>query len=194
MLDAFDNKKRCNWVKRGDPLLIAYHDKEWGRASYDAKKLFEMLILEGAQAGLNWRTVLQKREGYKAAFHHFDIEKMAAMTEADIDRLAKNPAIIRNRLKIKSAINNARVWKKLAQVQNMVDYLWSFVDYKPIRRHHCDDYYQLPSTTKESDTMSRALKEQGFSFVGGTICYAFMQAVGMVDDHTSNCFLFKSPV
>jgi len=181
------NIKRCAWAS-DDPLLIAYHDKEWGVPVHDDGKLFEFLILEGAQAGLSWLTVLRKRENYRAAFDGLDPSVVAGYTQKDRKRLLADAGIIRNRLKIEAAIVNAG---KFLEVQKEFGsfnrYIWGFVKGKPRdRRGPCRA--ALPTESKESEAMSRDLKKRGFKFVGPTICYAFMQAVGMVNDHTSDCF------
>ncbi|MFN3882339.1 MAG: DNA-3-methyladenine glycosylase I [Nitrincola lacisaponensis] len=182
--------KRCGWCS-DDPLYIAYHDQEWGVPVYDDRHLFEMLILEGAQAGLSWITILRKREAYREAFHQFDVERVAAYTDADIERLLANPGIVRNRLKIEAAIRNARgVLAIQAEEGSLSDYLWQFVGGQPIR-NHWPDLKSIPAQTPESTNMSRALKKRGFNFVGPTICYAFMQAVGMVNDHEQSCFRYQ---
>ncbi len=170
--------------------MIEYHDKEWGVPVHDDKILFEFLVLEGAQAGLSWETVLNKRENYRKAFHRFDPAKIARYTSKDVQRLLSDPGIIRNRLKIEATIGNA---KQLLTARNEFgsfdDYIWRFVESKPIR-HKFNSLGQIPPTTKESDTMSKELRARGFRFVGPTICYAFMQAVGMVNDHTTKCFRY----
>lgn len=168
--------------------MMDYHDKEWGEPVYDDRKLFEFLILEGAQAGLTWQTVLNKRENYRRALHDFDPEKIARYGMKDRERLLENPGIIRNRLKIESAIMNA---KKFLEVQNEFGsfsaYIWRFVGGKPIKNKF-KSLSEIPPSTLESDAMSKDLKKRGFKFVGATICYAFMQAVGMANDHTMDCF------
>jgi DNA-3-methyladenine glycosylase I len=180
-------KQRCHWAEN-DPLMQAYHDREWGVPLHDDRKLFEFLILDGAQAGLSWRTILNRREGYRRAFHRFDARKMARMGPKDVTRLMKDRGIIRNRLKIHSAIENARAYLRLKKELGSFDkYLWSFVKGKKGRRR-LRNYRQLPVTTSESDAMSKDLRKHGFNFVGSTICYAFMQAAGMVDDHLHGCF------
>jgi DNA-3-methyladenine glycosylase I len=180
-------KKRCHWAEN-DPLMQAYHDEEWGVPLHDDRKLFEFLILDGAQAGLSWRTILYRREGYRKAFHRFDAKKMAAMTAKDQARLMKDPGIIRNRLKIQSAIQNAKAYLAVKKEFGSFDrYLWSFVQ-KDMRRDRHKTYRDIRTTSPESDAMSKDLKKRGFNFVGSTICYAFMQAAGMVDDHLDGCF------
>ena len=180
-------KTRCLWPSI-DPLMIAYHDKEWGVPTHNDKKIFEFLILESAQAGLSWRTILHKRENYRKAFANFDVEKVARFTARDVARLLKNPGVIRNRLKIEATIHNA---KRFLEVQKefgtFSKYSWQFVAGKPI--HHTirksSDY---PARTKEGDAFAADLKRRGFKFLGPTIIYAHMQAVGMVNDHMVNCF------
>lgn len=181
------NMQRCAWTS-DDPLLIAYHDREWGVPVHDDGKLFEFLILEGAQAGLSWLTVLRKRESYRAAFDGLDPAVVAGYKEKDIWRLLKNEGIIRNRAKIEAAIINANKFLDIQKEFGSFDaYLWGFVGGKPID-HRFTSLAKIPATTRESDTMSKDLKKRGFKFVGPTICYAFMQAVGMVNDHTVDCF------
>ncbi len=178
---------RCKWVN-DDPLMIAYHDTEWGVPLHDDQGLFEFLILEGAQAGLSWSTILKKREGYRAAFHRFDPQKVAAYDEENIAELLANAAIVRNRAKIRSAVNNARAFLEVQKEFGTFDrYIWQFTAAKPIRnRLKTSD--QIPSRSPESDAMSKDLARRGFKFAGTTICYAFMQATGMVDDHLESCF------
>ncbi|MEX0656302.1 MAG: DNA-3-methyladenine glycosylase I [Nitrosopumilaceae archaeon] len=180
---------RCEWAK--DDLMIKYHDKEWGIPVHDDRKLFEMLILEGAQAGLTWLTVLKRREEYRKAFDNFDPHKVSKYDAKDIARLLKNAGIIRNKLKIKSAINNA---KRFLEIQNEFGtfdkYLWSFIDYKPIINNY-KNLASIPPYTSLSDKLSKDLKNRGFSFVGSTICYAFLQSVGVVNDHLVDCFTRK---
>jgi len=180
-------KKRCGWCN-SDPLYIEYHDKEWGRPVHDDRLLFEFLILEGAQAGLSWLTVLKKRENYRKAFDHFDAAKIARYEGKKIEQLLGNEGIIRNRLKIASAVSNAKAFLAVCREFGSFDkYIWQFIGGKP-KENHFPHYKKLPATTPESDAMSRDLKKRGFNFVGSTICYAFMQAVGMVNDHTTDCF------
>ena len=181
------NIHRCAWTS-DDPLLIAYHDKEWGVPVHEDGKLFEFLILEGAQAGLSWLTVLRKRENYRAAFDGLDPAVVAGYKEKDIQRLLKNEGIIRNRSKIETAIINANKFLDIQDEFGSFDaYIWSFVGGKPIDQRFTS-LARIPATTAESDAMSKDLKKRGFKFVGPTICYAFMQAVGMVNDHTVDCF------
>lgn len=178
---------RCAWCGE-DALYRAYHDLEWGVAVHDEHRLFEMLILEGAQAGLSWLTILRKREGYRRAFDGFDPERIACYNEARIERLLADPGIVRNRLKVNAAVTNARALLDLRERGgSFTDVLWRHVDGEP-RRHAWRHIREVPARTPESDAMSRELKRLGFKFVGSTICYAFMQAVGMVNDHTLDCF------
>lgn len=183
-------KTRCKWCG-SDPLYIAYHDDEWGVPVHDDRLLFEFLILEGAQAGLSWLTILKKRENYRKAFHSFDIESIANYTEDDITRLLSDAGIVRNRLKIESAIRNARGALGIQKDYGSLNaYLWRYVNGIPIQ-NAWRSMSELPATTTLSDAMSKDLKKRGFNFVGSTICYAFMQAVGMVNDHTTNCFRYN---
>ena len=179
---------RCQWCSN-DPLYRQYHDEEWGVPHRDARHLFEMLILEGVQAGLAWITVLRKREHYREVYRNFDAQFMARQTDEDIERLARDPRIIRNRLKLRAARQNARAWLRLTEREDPVAWLWQFVDGRP-RINHFSAHAQVPAITDEARAMSRALKQAGFSFVGPTICYAFMQATGMVMDHTQDCFRY----
>ncbi len=182
-----DEKIRCGWCG-DDPLYQDYHDREWGVPCYDDDKLFEFLLLEGAQAGLAWITVLRKREGYRQAFDQFNPEKIARYTPGKLDALQTNPEIIRNRLKIESAVKNARAYLDvLERHDSFSDYIWQFVDGAP-RLNHYRSLTQVPATTAESDQMSKTLKKAGFNFVGSTICYAYMQSMGMVNDHLVSCF------
>ncbi|OHX19127.1 DNA-3-methyladenine glycosylase I [Chromobacterium sphagni] len=178
---------RCPWCG-DDPLYVAYHDHEWGRPERDDRKLFEMLILEGAQAGLSWITILRKREGYREAFHGFDPAKVAAMSEDDVERLMGNPAIVRNRLKLRSAIRNAKVFLQMqSQHGSFADWLWAHVDGQPILRRYDDS--RVPASNELSDLISKALQKAGMNFVGSTVIYAYLQACGVVNDHLSDCFL-----
>jgi DNA-3-methyladenine glycosylase I len=182
-----NNMKRCFGDVPGD-LLADYHDSEWGVAVHEDRHLFEMLILEGAQAGLNWETILKKREGYRLLFHHFEPKRVAAMTDEELEALMSNPAIIRNRLKILSVRKNARVFLEIQKEFGSFDrYVWPFVKMKPII-HHWKTLKEIPPESPESIALSKDLKKRGMTFVGPTIIYAFMQAVGMVDDHLINCF------
>jgi len=181
---------RCSWCGT-DPLSITYHDEEWGVPVHDDRKLFEMLILEGAQAGLSWLTILQRRESYRRAFDGFDMGKIAAYGEKDIQRLLQDPGIIRNRLKIGSVIKNARGALEIKELSGTFDaFVWRYVDYTP-KQNAWTTIRQIPGRTRESERMSKDLKGRGFNFVGPTICYAFMQAVGMVNDHTIDCFRYE---
>ena len=187
-------KTRCDWVPVDDPLYIDYHDNEWGIPVHDDRKLFEMLILEGVQAGLSWITVLKKREHYLEVFDNFDPEKVAAYGQDKIDQLLSDPGIIRNKLKVNTAVQNARAFLKIQEEYGSFDhYVWSHFagpGGKPIQ-NHWKSIKEVPAQTKESETMSKALKKKGFNFVGPTICYSFMQAVGLVNDHTVDCFRYK---
>ena len=183
-------KNRCEWCG-SDPLYIAYHDDEWGTPVHDDLLLFEFLILEGAQAGLSWITILKKRENYRKAFHFFDCEKIASYTESDVTRLLSDPGIVRNRRKIESAIRNAQGVIKIREEFGSLDsYLWRYVKGIPIQ-NKWKSMKELPAKTGISEMMSKDLKKRGFNFVGPTICYAFMQAVGMVNDHVVRCFRYE---
>jgi DNA-3-methyladenine glycosylase I len=180
-------KIRCPWVKK-DPLLIEYHDHEWGSPVHDDNLLFEFLALEGAQAGLSWITVLKKRKNYREAFDNFDPAKIALYNEEKIEELMNDPGIIRNRRKITAAVANAKSVLKIQEEWDSFDrYIWKFVDGKPIE-NKWENMEDIPAFTPESENMSKNLKKRGFKFVGPTICYAFMQAVGMVNDHVVDCF------
>ncbi len=182
-------KKRCEWAK--DEPNITYHDKEWGKPQHNDQKLFEFLMLEGAQAGLSWTTILKRRDGYRKAFSDFDALKVSKYTQKRVEKLLKDESIIRNKLKINSAINNAKLFLKIQEEFGSFDkYLWDFVKNKPIKNKF-KKLSDLPATTEISEKLSQDLKKRGFNFVGPTICYALMQATGMVNDHTSNCFLYK---
>ncbi len=185
-------KKRCFGGKSGQEFYAEYHDKEWGRPVHDDRQLFEMLILEGAQAGLSWETILKRREGYRKAFHNFDPVKVAAMKEDELDALLQEEGIIRNRLKVYAARTNAKVFLRIQKEFGSFDaYLWKFVEGTPIRNHR-KSLKDVPATTKESDALSKDLKKRGMTFVGSTIIYAFMQAVGLVNDHLEDCHLIKN--
>lgn len=185
---SIDKKKRCFGDNK--KFFADYHDHEWGIPSHDDNHLFEMLVLEGAQAGLSWETVLKKREGYRAAFHNFDPVKVAAMTDHKLEALRENPAIIRNRLKINAARQNAQVFLKIQQEFGSFDtYVWHFVHAKPIV-NHWRKAEEVPTHTTQSDVLSKDLKKRGMTFVGSTIIYAFMQAVGMVNDHLTCCWRY----
>ena len=182
--------RRCGWVPLGDALYVAYHDDEWGTPSHDDRHLFEMLVLEAAQAGLSWSTILRKREGYRRAFEGFDVEEVARFTPARIERMLRDPGIVRNRAKVEAAVNNAeRTLDVRRELGSLDAYLWSFVGGRPIvgRRR---SVRSLPTETEESRAMSKDLKVRGFRFVGPTICYAFMQATGMANDHVTSCFRY----
>jgi len=180
-------RRRCDWAG-DDPLYTRYHDEEWGVPVHDDRQLFEMLNLEGAQAGLSWITILRKRENYRAAFDHFDAAKIAAYDEAKIAELLANPGIVRNRLKVRGVVKNAKAFLAVQEEFGSFDaYIWRFVGGEPIvyERQTVGD---IPAQSPEAEAMSKDLKKRGFTFVGPTICYAFMQAVGMVNDHTVDCF------
>ena len=182
------NRNRCEWAGTTHEAYVAYHDEEWGVPVHDDRKQFEFLILEGAQAGLSWWTVLNKREGYRKAFAEFDPEKVARFTKKRIERLIENPQIIRNRLKINAAVTNAKSFLAVQEeFGSFDDYLWQFVDGHPIQ-NKWRRLKDLPATTPTSDALSKDLKQRGFKFVGSTIMYAHMQAVGMVNDHLTGCF------
>lgn len=178
---------RCHWAEGNDLIMQAYHDTEWGVPQHDDRALFELLTLEGAQAGLSWRTVLVRRDAYRQAYHGFDISRVASMPDAALEALITGSGLIRNRLKIYSVRDNARAALAMTERHGSLDrYLWSFVDHTPTR-NHWTDRAQVPAITPVSDAMSKALRKVGFRFVGSTICYAFMQASGMVDDHLTGC-------
>jgi len=182
-------KKRCEWAK--DEPNITYHDKEWGKPQHDDQKLFEFLILEGAQAGLSWITILKRRTGYRRAFSDFDVLTVSKYTQKHVEKLLKDKSIIRNKLKIASAINNATQFLKIQEEFGSFDYyIWEFVNYKPIQNKF-KKLSDLPATTEISEKLSQDLKKRGFNFVGPTICYALMQAIGMVNDHTIDCFRYQ---
>ncbi len=178
---------RCAWVPERDPLYVAYHDEEWGVPSHDERHLFEMLVLEGAQAGLSWSTILRKRDGYRKAFAGFDVAKVARFGARDVERFMGDAGIVRNRLKIESAIANARATLELESLDEL---LWSFVDGEPLQ-NSWKTTAEIPAETAESKAMSKELKRRGFRFVGPTVCYAFMQACGLVNDHTVDCFRYR---
>ena len=180
--------KRCPWASLDDPLYLAYHDEEWGVPSHDDRHLFEMLVLEGAQAGLSWATILRKREGYRKALAGFDPAKVAKFDSRKVERLLANPGIVRNRAKVAAAIANARTARAVQREYGSLDtYLWSFVGGRPIR-NRLTTVADIPSESDESRAMSKDLRSRGFRFVGPTMCYAFMEAVGMVNDHVTGCF------
>lgn len=179
---------RCAWVDLTKPHYVSYHDEEWGVPVHDEVRLFEMLILEGAQAGLNWETILRKRQGYRELFHHFDPQRVADMTEAELEGCLQNPAIVRNRLKVYAARKNARAFLAIQQEFGSFDqYIWQWVDGRPIR-NHWQTLADTPTTTPLSDNIAKDLKKRGMTFVGTTIIYAYMQAVGLVNDHAQGCF------
>jgi DNA-3-methyladenine glycosylase I len=185
-----DSQQRCAWATT--PLSIAYHDDEWGLPVHDDRTLFEFLTLEGAQAGLSWETILKKRAAYREAFAEFDPARVARFSPARIERLLADPGIVRNRLKIQSTVRNAKAFLAVQKEFGSFDaYIWRFVGGTP-RVNHWRALGQVPARTAESDAMSRDLLQRGFTFVGSTICYAFMQAVGLVNDHAANCFRYKA--
>ena len=184
-------RKRCAWVSTNDPLMLQYHDREWGVPVHDDRKHFEFLVLEAAQAGLSWSIVLKRREGYRRAFSDFDPEKVARYTERRIQKLTLDPGIIRNRMKIEAAVRNAQAFLAIQEEFGSFDaYCWPFVDGQPkLNRRRAMG--EIPATSRESDALSKDLKRRGFSFVGSTIVYAHMQAVGMVNDHLVDCFRYQ---
>ncbi len=187
---SLDNKIRCAWAN-GDALNIQYHDLEWGVPIHDERLLFEFLVLEGMQAGLSWLTILKKREHYRTCFDNFEAKKIVKYNQKKINMLMLDSGIIRNKLKIHAIITNANSFLKIKREQgDFSKYLWGFVNEKPVK-NHWKKLQQIPTTSSISDIMSKDLKKRGFKFVGSTICYAFMQAVGMVNDHTTNCFCYK---
>ncbi len=191
MLASGTMPRRCEWPPLDQPVYLAYHDEEWGVPVHDDVRLFEMLTLEGAQAGLSWSTILNKREGYRRAFVGFEPAEVARFTPARVERLLRDPGIVRNRMKVESAVNNAaRVVEVQREAGSLDAYLWSFVDGEPIvgRFRKLGD---IPAETAESKAMSRDLKKRGFRFVGPTVCYAFMQACGLVNDHVTSCFRYR---
>jgi DNA-3-methyladenine glycosylase I len=188
---AGKEKPRCGWGARADDLMIAYHDEEWGVPVHDDQKQFEFLTLESAQAGLSWATVLRKRENYRRVFAEFEPEKVAHFTATKIDKLLQDPGIIRNRLKVTAAVSNARYFLAVQEEYGTFDkYIWGFVDGRPIQ-NRVEAMKHTPCTSRESDALSKDLKQRGFKFVGSTIIYAHMQAVGMVNDHIVTCFRHK---
>tara|TARA_B100000508_G_scaffold140487_1_gene141725 strand:- start:10715 stop:11287 length:573 start_codon:yes stop_codon:yes gene_type:complete len=185
------NKTRCSWATNAGELDQIYHDTEWGVPLHDDQMLFEFLCLEGAQAGLSWSTILKKREGYRKAFHNFDPKKVAKISEEKVEKLLQNPEIVRNRLKVNAFIKNAEAFLTVQKEFGSFDsYVWSFVGGKPIVNKR-KSMNNVPASTEISEQMSKDFKKRGFTFVGPTICYAFMQATGMVNDHTTNCFRYK---
>ncbi|MGP0021407.1 MAG: DNA-3-methyladenine glycosylase I [Candidatus Sulfotelmatobacter sp.] len=190
MVKGFPNPIRCPWAN--NELSIRYHDAEWGVPVHDDRTLFEFLILEGAQAGLSWNTILNKRENYRKAFDRFDPRRVARYDRRKSERLLRDPGIVRNRLKIASAVGNAQAFLSVQKEFGSFDrYIWQFVGGQP-RVNSPQSLKQVPARTPESDAMSKDLKKRGFKFVGSTICYAFMQAVGMVNDHVVDCFRYKT--
>jgi len=188
---ATDSQIRCKWASNTFDAYILYHDEEWGVPVHDDTKHFEFLVLEGAQAGLSWSTVLKKRNGYRKSFANFDYNKVAKFDDKDIQRLLQNPEIIRNKLKVNSVIQNAKAFIKIRDEFGSFDqYIWFFTDGKPII-NHWKSLGEIPAKTKESDALSKDLKIRGFKFVGSTIMYAHMQACGLVNDHTTDCFRYK---
>ena len=182
---------RCQWATGGNALYLEYHDTEWGAPLHDDRALFEFLILEGAQAGLSWSTILNKREGYRRAFAEFDPQKIARFTPARIGKMLQDPGIVRNRLKVEAAVTNARAFLEVQDACGSFDaYIWRFVDGKPVQ-NAWKPMQQVPASTPVSDAISKDLKQRGFKFVGSTIMYAHMQATGMVNDHTTDCFRWK---
>jgi DNA-3-methyladenine glycosylase I len=183
-------RSRCEWAPLDDPLYVAYHDEEWGAPIHDERRLFEMLTLEGAQAGLSWSTILHKREGYRRAFASFDPERVAAFKERDVERLLSDASIVRNRLKVRSAVDNARAVIALRGETTLDEVVWSFVDGQAIDGRH-KRVSDIPAETPESRAMSKELKRRGFRFVGPTVCYSFMQGCGLVNDHVVSCFRYE---
>jgi DNA-3-methyladenine glycosylase I len=183
--------KRCQWAMNGRELDVRYHDEEWGVPVHDDRQLFEFLILEGAQAGLSWSTILNKRENYRKAFDNFDPQKVARYTPAKVEKLLKDPGIVRNRLKIEATVRNAKAFLEVQKEFGTFDsYIWQFVGGRP-KQNSRKSLKDVPAKSPESDAMSKDLLRRGFKFVGSTICYAYMQAVGMVNDHTTDCFRYK---
>ncbi|MCC6626856.1 MAG: DNA-3-methyladenine glycosylase I [Chloroflexi bacterium] len=190
MIEASSDRPRCLWAGR-DPLMVAYHDDEWGVPCRDDRELFARLALDGFQAGLSWAIILKKRDGFRRAFEGFDPDRVAGYGPDDVARLLADPGIIRNRQKIEATIGNARVWQAVQrETGSFAGFLWSFVGGQPLRHPTGYTAATLPATSPESDAMSKALRQHGFRFVGSTICYAFMQGSGLVDDHLTSCFRF----
>lgn len=180
--------KRCGWAAPGDDLYLQYHDREWGVPQHDDRVLFEFLVLEGAQAGLSWSTILRKREGYRRAFLDFDPQRVARLNRTSVERLMGDAGIVRNRLKIESTIDNARAFLRVQQEHGSFDaFLWQFVGGRPLRNRF-RSMSEVPASTPLSDRLSKELRRRGFRFVGSTICYAYMQAMGIVNDHTTDCY------
>lgn len=190
LVSETDGKKRCFGNKPGQEFYAEYHDNEWGVPVHDDQHLFEMLILEGAQAGLSWETVLRKRQGYRDAFYNFDVQKVAAMSDEALEAQRENSAIIRNKLKIYSTRKNAQVFIQIQQeFGSFAEYLWRYVDHQPIL-NHWKSFEEVPVSTEISDAISKDLKKRGMSFVGSTIIYAYMQGIGMVNDHLTECWCY----
>ncbi|MCK4765663.1 MAG: DNA-3-methyladenine glycosylase I [Candidatus Aminicenantes bacterium] len=186
-----ENKKRCEWVPLNDPLYVKYHDEEWGVPVHDDRLLFEALILDGAQAGLSWITILRRRENYRQAYDNFDPQKVARYGEEKIAQLLADAGIIRNRRKVESSVNNARVFLEIQKECASFDkYIWQFVGGKT-KINRWESIKEMPATSPESEAMSKDLKKRGFKFAGPTICYAFMQAAGLINDHTVDCFRYR---
>jgi DNA-3-methyladenine glycosylase I len=179
---------RCEWVGK-DPIYTEYHDNEWGVPVYDSELLFQHLLLDGAQAGLSWITILKKRENYRELFHQFNPNKMAKMSDSALEKILLNPAIIRNRLKVYGFRKNALAYFQISKAQSFSDFLWAFVDGRPVI-NHWTTLAEIPTNNEVSLAMSKTLKKAGFTFVGTTICYAFMEAVGMINNHTTDCFRY----
>lgn len=189
-----DDRGRCEWAG-SDPLYIAYHDDEWGVPCHDDQRLFEQLILEGFQAGLAWITILRKRENFRRAFDGFDPERIAHYDERDVERLLADPGIVRNRLKVRAAPRNARAFLQIQEERGSFDgYLWDWVDGEPVRNPAHRTFADIPATTPLSDAISKDLKRRGCTFVGSTIVYAYLQSIGVVDDHVEGCFRFAGPI
>lgn len=187
MTNSNNQKRRCSWVS-SDPLYINYHDNEWGIAQYDSLKLFEKICLEGQQAGLSWITVLKKREEYRRCFYNFDPQKIIQLSNEDIERLLQNTGLIRNRLKLNGIVKNAHAYLAMQRRgEDFSAFIWSFVNHTPIVNHY-KHLSEVPISTEIAEKMSKALKKKGFTFVGATICYAFMQSMGLVNDHVEDCF------
>lgn len=190
MMTFMTEPHRCAWANPKNPLYIDYHDHEWGVPTTDDRDLFEMLVLEGCQAGLSWETILNKREGYRKAFHNFDVHKVANLSDADLKKLQDNPDIVRNKLKIKMARTNARVFIDIQkEFGSFRDYIWAYVSHTPIQ-NHWKSMSDVPATTAISDAISKDLKKRGMTFVGSTIIYAYMQSCGLVNDHITSCHCY----
>jgi DNA-3-methyladenine glycosylase I len=191
-MEPSQDRIRCPWAGPDDALMLRYHDTEWGVPLHDDRSLFELLTLEGAQAGLSWRTVLARREGYRIAFDEFDIARVGAYSDHDLERIMSSPSVIRNKAKIASAIRNARAVLRVQEELGSFDtYLWSYVGGRTLQ-HRYDDMAALPAKTEQSEAMSTDLRRRGFRFIGPTICYAFMQSAGLVNDHLVSCFRYDA--